>query len=321
MPDDSSHLYFSTTTISGVTWPGKDTLYSQVTIKYTNNTGTIIAGAATGAVTGFGIAGPYGAAAGFVFGGAGAAFVPKSVKKDKPKPPPLKFEDYICNNEPVNIAKAQTKTLIPHLYLPLTINAANARPLAQKQELVLPAETPSACWHTFPNTRYLGVVSPQLAGATNTAPKTRDPVDGDGWLYRLVAADGDDPTKPPKGAIPTDDYFSTSSARQDFPYSACRNVILQVTWWKDLADAIGQVNGHAPPSPPRVVTFKTVVADPAYVYEAKVKKGGVINFKADCGANVSLTADTSNAATINAIITATQNIYKAEQTWENSQKK
>lgn len=315
-PDDSNHLYFSTTAISGVPVTGQDTLYSQITIKYTNNTSTIIAGAGAGAVTGFGIAGPYGAAAGFIVAGAGGFF------RAAATPPSLK--EYICPNEPVDLSDASAATLKPLLYLPLTINAADARPLAPTQDLVLPEteKTPAAaCWHTLPNAGHLGDVSPDFTDAHRPARNSpRVPVGGDGWLYRLVAAVGDDPTQAPKGATPTEEYFSSSDARQDFPYSACRNVTLQMTWWKDLSDAIARVN-KGQPAKLMVVTFHTVIADPDFVFTAKVKKGGVINFKPDCGANVSLTADASISAAINAAVTATQNIFKAEQTWASSQKK
>ena len=118
-----------------------------------------------------------------------------------------------------------------------------------------------------------------------------------------------------------DEYFSYNGVRQDFPYSACRKVTLQVTWWKELADAIKQKNENNTNPTINVVTFDTIVADPDYVYLAKVKKGGVINFKADCGANVSMTADHSYHATIDAIVNATLQIYRAEQTWSNNQKK
>jgi hypothetical protein len=332
-PNDASNLWFSTTAISGVAMPGQDSLYSQVTIKYKNNTSTIIAGAGSGAVAGFGIAGPYGAIGGFFLGGiiaavpAAAPAVPAAAPAAPRAGAKASLLEYICESDKklVNLSNTSAPALSsPLLYLPLTIHAVDARPIAPKPELVLPTETLAACWHTLPNTGHLddlGIAKPVLAGVTTPPPTiARDPITGDGWLYRLVADKDDNPTQAPKGAISTDEYFNFNSSgvsgtHQDFPYSACRNVTLQVTWWKELADAI---NGH---TSPKVVTVKTVVADPAYVFKAKVKNGGVITFKPDCGANVSMDADNSGAAAINAIVTATQNIYKAEQTWASSKKK
>ena len=63
------------------------------------------------------------------------------------------------------------------------------------------------------------------------------------------------------------------------------------------------------------------MADPAYVMRADIKKGAVINFRPDCGATVSLTPDASGAAILNATVTATEAMYKAEQSWAAAQKK
>jgi hypothetical protein len=68
------------------------------------------------------------------------------------------------------------------------------------------------------------------------------------------------------------------------------------------------------------VTFDTVVADPDHVNVALVTKGGVINFKTDCGANVTANTDTGNGALLNAVVTQVQNIYKAEQSYDAAQK-
>jgi hypothetical protein len=139
---------------------------------------------------------------------------------------------------------------------------------------------------------------------------------GDGWLYRIVAKDPD-LTKPPMPAdVPVSDYFGntavTNNPRSDFPYSSCRKVTLQITWWSELENAIQ--NNPTQPNP-NVLTYDVTIADPRFVSIANLKKGGVLNFRPDCGANVSSTPDASAAAILNATVTSAESIYKAEQTW------
>jgi hypothetical protein len=311
-PDDSVNLWLTTTAISGTPIQGQDTLYSTITIKFTSNVSTIVSGAASGAAAGFGVGGPYGAAAGFLLSGIAAA-VPQAPQA----PPPLDFLNYLCPNQPVDLSDARTTLHKPTISFPIVIDSADAEPLAPESQLIdvdPPSKTPAGCWHAVPNATAIGVPRPV---GTQAAQGMRGAVAGDGWLYRLVARDSD-PTAAPAGAMTTDEFFNGKS-RQEFPYSACRKVTMQVTWWKELEDAIAGANGGRPQ--PKVVTFDTVVADPKYVAIAYVRKGGAINFKADCGATVLMDADTSGGAILNSLVTAAQNIYKAEQTWASGQKK
>jgi hypothetical protein len=321
-PDDAGHLYLTTTAISGTPIQGQDAVYSVITVKFTSNVGTAVAGGGSGAVAGFGIGGPYGAAAGFILGGIGAVAIPAPGRFPAPPPPPPTLTDYICayqaGTDQVDLSNAATTPAIqkPSIAYPIVVKVADARPLAPKSELTAvdsPRTVPAACWHTLPNATLVGLPKP-VSSSTSTTPRAAQA--GDGWLYRIIATETDDPTAQPAGTIKTADYFSGNDARQDFPYPACRKVTMQVTWWQELANAITQ----ASPAP-KVMTFDIVVADPNYVSLAYVKKGGAINFKADCGANVSMDPDTSGAAVLNAVVTATENIYKAEQTWAGSQKK
>jgi hypothetical protein len=68
-------------------------------------------------------------------------------------------------------------------------------------------------------------------------------------------------------------------------------------------------------------TAMMVPADPTYVFIAHIDKGGAINFKPDCGANVSMTADNSLSGDISTIVSNVTTVYKDEQTWQSSQKK
>lgn len=313
-PDDGHNLHMSTTGISGTAVTGQDTLYSVVTVKYTNNAATAVAAAASGATAGFGVAGPYGAAAGFVLGAAGSIASDRSLIAPGGTPT---LKDYLCEKQPVDLSNPASAGLKPALYLPAVIGVADSRPIAPTSELTAVSVSKDSCWRALPNSSHIGDAIPFALNGVAEPTGPRAPLDGDGWLYRLVAADADQLAQP-KGAVLTTAYFADSKPRQDFPYPVCRKVKVEITWWKALSDAIA----IAPAKPePKVVAFDAVVADPLYVNAAKVTKGSVINFRQDCGANVTTTPDASGAAVLNATVTATEGIYKAEQAWASAQKK
>ena len=333
-PDDSHNMWLTTTAISGTAIQGQDSIYSLVTIKYSNNVGAVITGAGAGAAAGFALGGPYGALVLGLVGGVGAVapnflaeksrLASKTVPAGPPPPSPSLLADYVCANESVDIVDADPATPAlqkPSISLPIMIKAADVRPLAPKAELHAvgsPKITQAACWHALPNASYMGAPLPLGGSDTKTVP-VRTPQPGDGWLYRVVETDADDPAAPLPGTIKVDSYLP-SSGRSDFPYPACRTVTMQVTWWQDLANAIRTPGADGKPAP-SWKSFDMTIADPLYVSVAYVKKGGAINFKPDCGANVSMDPDTSSAAILNAIVTQGEANYKAEAAWQSSQKK
>lgn len=321
-------LSLATTAISGTPITGQDALYSVVTVNYTNNTAAVITAAGAGAVTGFGLAGPYGAAAGFVIGAVGAGFhpvpAPRAPAGQKGPPPPPPIMSYICPREPVDLSRIQPATP-PLIAFPIAIANTSVGDLAPSGELTavnkpaaVVASTPNACWHTLPNKVSGGAIPISQVGSKTSRENL---LPGDGWLYRIVAKDAD-LTKPPSPAdVPVADYFGISfnkNPRSDFPYSSCRKVTLQIIWWKELADAI---NGNAAQPNPNILPYDVTISDPRFVSIADVKKGGAVNFRPDCGANVSATPDASAAAILNATVTSAESIYKAQQTWAGTQKK
>ena len=123
----------------------------------------------------------------------------------------------------------------------------------------------------------------------------------------------------PPGSVPAADYFGDYSGRhQDFPLSSRRKMMLQITWWQDMEDAIIRARSQQKPTP-RVGAYRVLVADPNFVTRAYLKKGGAINFKPDCGAHVATSPDTSTGAVLSQIVNATENIYGAEQIWKSTQ--
>lgn len=326
-PENSDGAYITTTTFSSTPITGQDGLYSVVTVNYSNNASAAITAAGTGAATGFGLVGPYGAAAGFLLGAAGAIVpgarqVPGANPPPAPPPPPSPPMAYICPGESVDLSGAADNdnigTQTPSIFFPIVLNAPNVgqlAPYSQEASVDLPTKTNGACWHVLPNGSLIGSSVP-ISTVNKNATRTKlQP--GDGWLYRIVADSPQDPTAAPPGSEPVGQYFGTNfsnNPHSDFPYSSCRSVMLQITWWQDLANAIK--NANAPNNPnPSVLTYKLSIADPKFVSVANLQKGGSVNFKPDCGATISTNPDLSNAALLNATVTAAESIYKAEQTW------
>jgi hypothetical protein len=324
VPDDPQTLWLTTTTISGtpLTTP-QDGLYNSVTVTYRSNAGAVIAGAGTAAAAGFAF-GPAGGIIGGIVGGIAALPISPHIVPAQPSTIPT-ITDYICPSDQgpafpdlSNVASNPP----PSLVLPVAIHAADARPYASQTDAKSDTHTAAICWHILPNGAHLhDATAAPTRGSAPSAP--RKPIDGDGWLYRVVAAD--DPSQPPKdpnqpAGTRAADYFASKTTRTDFPYSACRQVAIQITWWQALADSLqGLKKGDEPNT--LSVSYGAVVADPAYVYKADVSKGATITFKPTCGANVSVSPDTSFSTNASAAVTAAEGIYKAEQTWATSKAK
>jgi hypothetical protein len=189
-PDDSSHLWLTTTAISGTAITGQDGLYSVVTVKFTSNVGTVITAAGTGAAGGFGFGGPYGATAGGLLGAISVVKQAEAVAHGVAAPP-ASYMDFVCPADKTNLdlSNAATTLQTPTISFPVTIKAADARPLAPKTELTTATQpagpaTVADCWHTLPNSTSPAMPRP-LGMATGTS---RAAVPGDGWLYRLVGS-------------------------------------------------------------------------------------------------------------------------------------
>lgn len=321
LPSDARHLYLSSTSISGIPVAGQDGLYTQINIKYTNNTGALLSGAGAGAGVGASFGPPgviFGSLAGLV-GAVPGPLVQAGGPQPAPAPaapPPRKgrsIEDYLCESSKFDFSSAQN--LAPSLYVPLTISAAEARPFASNSSVEMKKDEPSSCWHVLPNSKYVSQSFPVTDPSQPPLAQSRALKKGDGWLYRFIATE--DLSKMPPGAHESaESYFDPSKgSRQDFPISSCRGVVIQVLWWKELAKAIADAdkNGTEAKPVPNAIIFDSVAADPEWVTVVPMKHGGVINFKKSCGANISLTPDYSNNAFINSAMSAAQKIQAAQE--------
>lgn len=317
VPADGHNLNLTTTTISGVPITGQDALYSTVTVKYKNNAGAVITGATTSAVTGFGLGGPYGAAIGFVLGFATTTISEADANPNKPPP----IEQFVCKKDLENVAfnASNLQGLQPSLFLPVTIAGSDVRDYPTQTDIdnAQQAQVESACWHLVKNTHQLGKLTVTPSNGPPSTPAPRLPEDGDGWLIRVVI---DAKSKDvPAGTKKATEFLGSSEVQDGFPVPICRTVKVQITWWSELNRAIEA--GAAPQSRPRMIEFASLAADPDYVTVAELRKGGTVSFRPSCGANVSMDLDASTAATVNALVNSTVDLYKAEQTWENSRKK
>jgi hypothetical protein len=323
-PDDSSNYNISKTSIQAVTvnWQnqlqGQPPLYSSIAIKYSNNTNKIISNASSAAISGFELAGPGGAVIGLLLGALDTTFLtPKSVLLGYTPPLGSYLSGFICKGEDITFSSATESNLMPMISFPITVRASDAMPISTKDEV---NSDPSNCWHTLPNNVSRNtMLKPNQIGIANSEKKVRNPVNGDGWLYRLVATD--DPSKPPQGAIKREDFFNPNKFdnRQKFPYSSCRNVKMEITWWKDLAQSIKDTKAGEKPHP-SAIRFDAVINDSNFVSVANVEKGGIINFNSDCGANVTSIGDQSNASTFSVIVVNSLNLYEAQKAWENEKR-
>lgn len=329
-PDDIAHLNFTTTAISGVPVPDQDGLYTAITVKYSNNTASIISEAAMGASAGLTLGGSLGL-------GIGLVLIPveNAVSTNRlgvvVHPTADTIKNYICNGAHVNLSE----NLKPTLFLPLTIAGADARPYSPTAD-VLEGSAASSCWRPLPNSGHLNEAQYKILSAKEVeeqkqeAAKPHEPTEGDGWFYRFVDADENGrpvERKLLQDEMAADDYFKFNGSRSDFPYSSCRKVQLQITWWKDLASGVFQAetaeflqNAKTLPEV-GIVSFPATMATPSIVKLAFVKHGGVVNFKKDCGAIVAMTGDLSKTSAINASIKAAQDLHSAQEAWNKSQSK
>src|SRR5262249_9621445 len=157
-----------------------------------------------GAVAGFGIAGPYGAAGGFLLGAGSAVLRPEP---GAPPPPKPTLTSYICSGELLDLSHASSKSLSPSISFPLTIHTADARPFRSQDSLLRLPQPKESCWHVLPNSVHLSSPVPVPANRAQARDvASRTPGSGDGWLYRVITED--DPAKPPTGAMITESYFT-----------------------------------------------------------------------------------------------------------------
>lgn len=314
-------LHLQTTQLSATPVDNDELLIKQVTVVFKDNTKSTITATGEGAVAGFAL-GPYGALAGAFIGFTGAVVTTEAVS---PPFPYASVDDLICRDESDDSLGAgpsfQDKsfaTLKPKLALPVVIDFERAKPRPGPD---------SDCWHMLPNNTQLW--SGKLLVPT-PAKIHRAPMPGDGWLYRILPGD------PPKNTVSRDKYFAFrtdgyTEVKGDFPYSACQAITLEVTWWKELDNALsgakklyenGQVTGSQIVVTPIRMSYAVTIANPDYIGAVNLPRSGTINLGSVCGAYASLSASSSSVLTddFDALVKEYGNIKKAQSDWATSQK-
>jgi hypothetical protein len=266
--------------LSSTPLANNELLLKQIMVTNTDNLDNIVKGAGAGVAAGFAF-GPVGAAVGGLAGassGVNYTVHAASTHTGAPARALLPISSVVCPAD----QQADTQT---YDYAQLSVLPN------KKMSFVLPfviAPGPSStffpsksCWHPLPN---------NLRGYTDALGQAkRPPQAGDGWFYRIVRVDDDtaftDPEtgiKPAK-TVPTN-VNDMNQHGNDFPVSACRKVIVQITWWQNLSN---YVNGMPTPSPIEALNYKAEIADPGNIAYVTLPRSGSINFKLVCGAYMS----------------------------------
>lgn len=278
VPNDG-WIHFGTTEVTASTVDSDDTMIKTITINFQDNRKRIITDTGTGAITGLGFGGPYGAAIGAVLGFVGAAVAKEGLPAD--------VSNKICKSDLAAIKQGRrrqpTYPVNPALFLPVVIGSEVLQNMESNRE---------GCWHVLPNNRDLGsfsIVDHRLR------PRNESP--GDGWFYRVVIGN--------KAAhsMTRDNYFNSppneskarrhhgpraSESKDSFPYSSCRSAEIQLTWWKELDKKEPQQLIYA--------SYSMKVADPDNVGVAYLPWAGNIHLLSVCGANISTTRVTLSSA-------------------------
>lgn len=332
IPNDDDSFGYITTSISGTEITSQYYTYSQITVQYKNNVPTAIQNSAGGAAGGFAIAGPGGAIVGAIFGFSTPIWDARQAKlmqAQVPVPaapggrPALTLKNFLCApNDGVDTDDFKNLKNIS-LPLPIEIDASQIG-LAPPDNLKTvsipsgPGDIRGGCWSKLPNgSRPIAANLALLDEASEKGVSSRSAESGDGWLYRIVDETNRGDTLL-GDEVEATKYFDQTT-KNTFPYSSCRPVTVEILWWKELDTYISDYNvGKTTPSLPHIVKLHSISAYPKIVKLAQIGKGGVINFRPDCGATVSMTPDTSSSAIINATATAAQTISKAQSDWKSS---
>jgi hypothetical protein len=297
---DGKHVFSATpsrgTTVTSTAVDSDPLMVKTITVNYKNPAVGIIGTTGAGAVTGFAIAGPYGAAAGGVFGLVASLVTAQAA----PGRAQTVWTDLLCRTELEVVNKSNPPRAVEadaQLLLPVAVEYGSA-------------DAENDCWHLLP-----------LAKQDVSAAKP----DLSGWVYRFQptikeevkfalppvvtpewdSMHGNGKLRPP--FVSREEYFRDEEERTTFPISACRRIEVQITWWQRLE--LNQIPANI---------YSVMVADSAYIHPVRLPKSGVVTVLPACGGFSSSTATSSSSnELIDAIIKQAQAVKAAQDSYNN----
>jgi hypothetical protein len=261
------------TGLAATTVDGDDSIIKTVAVSFNDQTKQAIARAGTGAVAGFGIAGPYGAIVGAIGGlvislpDRGKVWAEVPLEK-------VSFTNLICKSDQVRGENVNKPANIA-LTLPVTIDLRDALKENEGKE--------DGCWHLLPDNPF-----------AKRNGNAKDINKGNGWLYRVTLGDK------PFGAQSPSAYFAKANngwePRHDFPFTACQDAKIHLVWWQTIQDAMPIKDSDLKDLRFKYHSFPIKVANPDLIQVVPLPRAGSITLGAVCGANVKY--DTYSGPTI-----------------------
>jgi hypothetical protein len=300
------------TTIQSTSVDTDPFMVKSIVVNYKNPAIGIVSSAGAGAVAGFGVGGPWGAAIGGVVATAGQEMTftdikelyTKAAKANIPKPP--WYKDVCEEDKKIDISRFEKfSNKIPELYLPVTLDFESGK------------KSIKPCWHPLPNR------SPAAIKKAMDDPQSPELLSG--WFYRIIMPSKSDKNSD-KSVLPPvlpvdlkpgdklissisfqerDVFFSNTDNQEKFPVSACRSIELQITWW--------DLQNNAEFNDPLWYGYQMTVADPDYVQVVRIPKNGTVYLLPVCGGYESPTQSSSSwGDLIDAVVKQTQAVKEAQ---------
>ncbi len=276
-------------------------MIKSIAIDYKNPMVSVVSSAGAGAVAGFGVGGPWGAAIGGLLGAGGPIAVSMAeikwyergnVCKEDIGSDSTRFDKLVLANK-----------MAPQLFLPVALPYETSRSLTD-------------CWHPLPNRSHEAQEVEMQTPSQGLPPLS-------GWFYRIVfgnskkSSNNKLPPVLPENLKPgdklappfqeRDEYFGISGDKETFPVSACRSVEVQITWWEMLKER----------NDPVKYKYPTMVADSGYVQAVRLPKNGTVYLLPVCGGYASPTQSSSSLGElIDVIVKQAQAIKDAQNKYE-----
>lgn len=295
-------LSAGTTQLYAVPETNHQLLLKSVQIAYQDTWGNVITSAAAGATTGAAF-GPSGIGIGAIIGGI-AGTMTEEVLQLKEK---QNIATHLCKGSNNPIAKDEYKDLKPTLNVPVVIDLEVARQHPKNKK---------DCWHILANNH-------MSTGKLLDTNQKESSSEGDGWLYRIKSF------PQPPDSIKSKTYFAQTTSclkpsdaaggakctepGTSFPVSACENVKLQITWWRNLIPSATN-----DPDNPKLIQYNVTVANPEYVLPIPIPQSGTITLGSLCGGYATVGKAAAGNTDFETIANSIDKVRKAQKSASSS---